>query len=46
MVAGDYKALKHAFSEVMLNALQANPKDPNVSVRMTEDPMAREVIPC
>ena len=38
MVAGDYKALKHAFSEVMLNALQANPKDPNVSVRMTEDP--------
>ncbi|HWB58424.1 MAG TPA: ATP-binding protein [Chthoniobacteraceae bacterium] len=38
MVAGDYKALKHAFSEVMLNALQANPKDPNVSVRMTEGP--------
>ena len=37
LVAGDYKALKHAFSEVMLNALQANPKDPNVSVRMTED---------
>lgn len=36
-VAGDYKALKHAFSEVMLNALQANPKDPNVSVRMKED---------
>ncbi|MGB8355575.1 MAG: ATP-binding protein [Chthoniobacteraceae bacterium] len=36
-VAGDYKALKHAFSEVMLNALQANPKDPNVSVRITED---------
>ena len=36
-VAGDYKALKHAFSEVMLNALQANPKDPNVSVKMKED---------
>ena len=36
-VSGDYKALKHAFSEVMLNALQANPKDPNVSVRITED---------
>jgi len=36
-VSGDFKALKHAFSEVMLNALQANPKDPNVSVRLSED---------
>ena len=27
-VAGDHKALRHAFSEVMLNALQANPKSP------------------
>lgn len=35
-VAGDAKALKHAFSEIILNALQANPEDPNVSVRLEE----------
>ena len=37
MIAGDKKALRHAFSEVILNALQANPKDPNVAVRITEE---------
>jgi len=37
LVAGDYKALRHAFSEVMLNALQANPSEPKVDVRITED---------
>ena len=37
MIAGDKKALRHAFSEVILNALQANPTDPNVIVRVTED---------
>ncbi len=31
-VSGDHKALRHAFSEIILNALQANPDDPNVSV--------------
>jgi signal transduction histidine kinase/DNA-binding NarL/FixJ family response regulator len=36
VVAGDHKALRHAFSEVMLNALQANPDDPNVAVHVEE----------
>src|ERR1043166_9286830 len=27
-IAGDHKALRHAFAEVMLNALQANPGEP------------------
>ncbi|MCE9611591.1 MAG: response regulator [Chthoniobacter sp.] len=31
-VAGDLKALRHAFSEIMLNALQANPDEPTVAV--------------
>lgn len=33
MVEGDRAALKHALSEVMLNALQANPTDAKVGVR-------------
>lgn len=33
-VAGDAKALRHAFSEIMLNALQANPEAPNVAVKL------------
>ena len=33
-VAGDAKALRHAFSEIMLNALQANPEEPNVAVKL------------
>ncbi|MEA3186467.1 MAG: hypothetical protein QOD99_297, partial [Chthoniobacter sp.] len=37
MIAGDKKALRHAFCEVILNALQANPKDPNVAVRIVEE---------
>ena len=36
-VAGDHAALRHAFSEIILNALQANPDDPNVSVKLHED---------
>ncbi len=36
-ISGDYKALRHAFSEIMLNALQANPDDPNVEVRLAEN---------
>ena len=33
-LTGDRAALKHALSEIMLNALQANPKTPNVDVRL------------
>jgi signal transduction histidine kinase/DNA-binding NarL/FixJ family response regulator len=37
-ITGDRAALKHALSEIMLNALQANPKKPTVDVRLlTED---------
>jgi len=34
IVSGDRAALKHALAEVMLNALQANPEDPKIGVRM------------
>jgi signal transduction histidine kinase len=34
VVTGDRAALKHAFAEVMLNALQANPGDPKIAVRL------------
>ena len=34
IVSGDRAALKHALAEVMLNALQANPADARVGVRM------------
>jgi nitrogen-specific signal transduction histidine kinase/DNA-binding NarL/FixJ family response regulator len=40
-VAGDHKALRHAFSEIILNALQANPDDPNVTVHLSENPGGR-----
>lgn len=33
-VTGDKAALKHALTEVMINALQANPADPKVGVRL------------
>jgi signal transduction histidine kinase/CheY-like chemotaxis protein len=33
-ITGDRAALKHALSEIMLNALQANPKKPTVDVRL------------
>jgi signal transduction histidine kinase len=33
VMTGDRAALKHAFAEVMLNALQANPNDPRIGVR-------------
>ncbi len=35
-IAGDHKALRHAFAEVILNALQANPESPAISVSMQE----------
>jgi signal transduction histidine kinase/CheY-like chemotaxis protein len=34
VITGDRAALKHAFAEIMLNALQANPKSPTVGVRL------------
>ena len=36
-VQGDRAALKHALSEVILNALQANPADPRIGVRVQAD---------
>jgi len=37
VVTGDRQALKYALTEVMLNALQANPSDPKIGVRLHED---------
>jgi signal transduction histidine kinase len=37
-ITGDTKALRHAFSELILNALQANPEDPKITVRIEESP--------
>ena len=34
VIRGDRPALKHALTEIMLNALQANPKSPAVEVRL------------
>ena len=34
MVTGDHAALKHALSEIMLNALQANPQNPRIDVSL------------
>ncbi len=33
-ITGDRAALKHALAEIMLNALQANPKKPMIGVRL------------
>ncbi len=37
MVTGDRAALKHALAEIMLNALQANPKEPKIGVQLHTD---------
>jgi signal transduction histidine kinase/DNA-binding NarL/FixJ family response regulator len=37
VVAGDRAALKHAFTELLINALQANPTDGRVGVRTEAD---------
>jgi signal transduction histidine kinase/GAF domain-containing protein/ActR/RegA family two-component response regulator len=37
-ITGDRVALKHALSEIMLNALQANPKTPTVDVHLQTGP--------
>jgi len=36
VVTGDRAALKHALTEVLLNALQANPTHPKIGVRLVE----------
>ena len=36
-MTGDRAALKHALTEVILNALQANPNNPKIGVRLHED---------
>ena len=38
VLTGDRAALKHALAEVMLNALQANPTDPKIGVRLHAEP--------
>ena len=37
VLTGDRAALKHALAEVMLNALQANPSDPKIGVKLEAD---------
>jgi signal transduction histidine kinase/DNA-binding NarL/FixJ family response regulator len=37
VMTGDRAALKHALAEVILNALQANPSDPKIGVRLHAD---------
>jgi nitrogen-specific signal transduction histidine kinase/DNA-binding NarL/FixJ family response regulator len=37
IVTGDRAALKHALTEVILNALQANPADPKIGVKLHAD---------
>jgi nitrogen-specific signal transduction histidine kinase/DNA-binding NarL/FixJ family response regulator len=41
VLKGDRAALKHAFAEVMLNALQANPSDPKIGVRLNSQSNGR-----
>jgi signal transduction histidine kinase len=38
VLSGDRAALKHALAEVMLNALQANPTNPAIDVRLHTEP--------
>ena len=42
-MTGDRAALKHALTEVLLNALQANPSDPRIGVRLHADSMSNGV---
>jgi len=37
VMTGDRAALKHALAEIMLNALQANPKEPKIGVKLNTD---------
>jgi signal transduction histidine kinase/CheY-like chemotaxis protein len=38
VITGDRAALKHALAEIFLNALQANPKEPKILVRLKTAP--------
>jgi signal transduction histidine kinase/CheY-like chemotaxis protein len=38
VITGDRAALKHALAEIFLNALQANPKEPKILVRLKIEP--------
>lgn len=40
VVNGDRPALKHAFCEIILNALQSNPASPHVAVRLLDEAQA------
>ena len=42
-LTGDRSALKHALSEIMLNALQANPKSPHIGVTLHTESGSRAV---
>ncbi len=44
VVTGDRAALKHALTEVILNALQANPSDPKIGVRLHADTNGNGVV--
>ncbi|HWD94634.1 MAG TPA: ATP-binding protein [Verrucomicrobiae bacterium] len=44
VMTGDRAALKHALTEVILNALQANPTDPKIGVRLHTDSNGNGVI--
>lgn len=44
VVTGDRAALKHALTEVILNALQANPADPKIGVRLHADTNGNGVV--
>jgi signal transduction histidine kinase len=44
IVTGDRAALRHALSEIMLNALQANPKGPQIGVKFQADPAGERAL--
>jgi signal transduction histidine kinase len=44
VMTGDRAALKHALTEVILNALQANPSDPKIGVRLHTDSNGNGVV--
>jgi len=44
VMTGDRAALKHALTEVLLNALQANPTDPKIGVRLHADSNGNGII--
>lgn len=44
VMTGDRAALKHALTEVILNALQANPSDPKIGVRLHADTNGNGVV--